>query len=259
MRRGIAPQVIGGRIDSVIVRERRLRLPVSANLRARILGRRVLDVRRRGKYLIFDIGGDAIIAHLGMSGIFYFSSSPPQQKHEHIGLKIGGQFLIYRDPRRFGCFVYGVGAGESHPLLQKLGPEPLSAKFTGKVLRSALGHRQTPIKTALLNGAIVAGIGNIYASESLHLARIRPQTAAGTLSVVRAERLAAAIKTTLKKAIAAGGSSMRDFSHPNHEAGYFQTQWRVYERGGGDCNCGGRIVRIVQGGRATYYCPRCQK
>ncbi|MGI9306290.1 MAG: bifunctional DNA-formamidopyrimidine glycosylase/DNA-(apurinic or apyrimidinic site) lyase [Gammaproteobacteria bacterium] len=259
VRRGIAGQLRGKCIDEVIVRCRRLRLPVDKNLRARLVGKTVLRMRRRGKYLIFDLDGGAVVAHLGMSGVFYFSKTPPQNKHEHIALQIGGQFLIYHDPRRFGCFVWHAGAPDSHPLLRNLGAEPLSAKFNGALLCDAWKGRAAPVKTALLDGRAVAGIGNIYAAESLHLARIRPQTPAGKISAARAEKLAAAIKQILQKALRAGGSTLRNFSHPDGAPGHFQMQWKVYGRAGKPCACGGAIKKITQSGRATYYCPRCQK
>ena len=259
VRRGVVGHIRNKRLEKVIVRCRTLRLPVDENLPKILTGKTVFNLRRRGKYLIFDLDGGAIISHLGMSGVFYFSDSPPQKKHEHIGLLIGGRFLIYHDPRRFGCFVWHPGAPESHPLLRYLGAEPLSAKFCGDVLRGFLRGKKSPIKTVLLDGRIVAGIGNIYAGESLHMAKIRPQTPAGKISAARAAVLAAAIKHILQKALRAGGSTMRDFINPDSAPGYFQTQWKVYGRAGESCACGGRIKKITQSGRATYYCPRCQR
>lgn len=260
VRRGVAPHIVGHIIEDAIVRERRLRLPVDEDFCKYVRGRRVIELRRRGKYLIFVLDGGALIAHLGMSGGFYFSSSPPDRKvHEHIGMQINGQFLIYKDTRRFGCIVCCDGAPDSHALLKKLGPEPLSAAFHGTALRAGLRGRSTPLKTALMDGALVAGIGNIYAAESLHIAGIRPQTLARRLSLVRAEKLAAAIKDVLRRAIRAGGSTIRDFAHPDNAPGYFQMQWKVYGREGVPCACGGVIKKIKQNGRATYYCPRCQK
>ena len=257
--RGIARHATGRIIEQVIVRERRLRLPVDNNLRRRLCGQKIVQVRRRGKYLIFDCADGAVIAHLGMSGVFYFADSPPHQTHEHIGLKIGGRFLIYKDPRRFGCFVWSSGAPESHALLCALGPEPLSANFNGDTLRRALQNKSVAIKPALLDGRTVAGVGNIYASESLHLAGIRPQTVARKIGALRTERLAAAIKTILRRAIAAGGSTIKDFAQPDNTPGYFQTSWKVYAQAGTKCACGGTVRQIRQSGRTTYYCPRCQR
>ena len=260
VRRGIARHVCKKRIDAVVVRRRMLRLPVDKNLPEILTGKTIATLRRRGKYLIFNTdGGGSVIAHLGMSGVFYFSDSPPHKKHEHIGLLIGGRFLIYHDPRRFGCFVWHAGAPESHALLCNLGAEPLSEKFNGAALRACMRGKKTPVKTALLDGRTVAGIGNIYANESLHAAKIRPQTPAGSLSAARAELLAAALKTVLRKALRAGGSSMRDFVNPESAPGYFQTQWKVYGREGELCGCGGRIKKTTQSARSTYYCPRCQR
>ena len=259
VRRGLSPRIVGRIISDIVIRERRFRLPLDASFRRRICGRRILNLRRRGKYLVFEFNEIALIAHLGMSGVFYFSDSPPDKaRHEHVGFKIEKEFLIYKDPRRFGCIVL-CDSPDSHPLLQKLGPEPLSAAFSGSVLREKLRGRKTPIKTALMDGKVVAGIGNIYASESLYLAGVNPQTAAGELSSVRAEKLAAAIKNILRRAIRAGGSTMRDFAKADGAPGYFQMQWKVYGRENTKCTCGGIVKKITQNSRATYYCPRCQK
>ena len=260
VRRGIAPVLQNAIVEEVVVRERRMRLPVPKNFRQRLKGRRIITIGRRGKYLTFQLDdGGAVIAHLGMSGAFYFSETPPREKHEHVGFQINGRFLIYHDPRRFGGFALFEGEPENHPLLCEIGPEPLSAKFNGKCLFEALHKRHSPIKTAVMDGKVVAGVGNIYASESLYLAKIRPQTSAARLSVVRMSALAAAIKDVLRRAIRAGGSSMRDFYHPDNSPGYFQTKWKVYGRKGESCQCGGVIRKIVQSNRATYYCPRCQR
>lgn len=268
VRRGIAPLSCGRRIGRVVVRCRKLRKPIDARLRAKISGKIIRQIRRRAKYLIFELEDDAgesslaIIAHLGMSGVFYFSDKPPQQKHEHIGLELGGRFLIYRDPRRFGCFVLANTKSapiESHPLLCKLGVEPLSAAFNGRSFLATLQKRQVSIKTALLDGRIVAGVGNIYASESLHAAGISPNTIAANISAVRAQRLAKAIKDILRRAIRAGGSTIRDYAQPSGEAGFFQMSWKVYGRADMPCACGGTIRKIQQNGRATYYCPKCQR
>ena len=259
VRCGIAPAIEGGIIDDVIVRERRLRLSPSLHFRRQIRGRKILQTRRRGKWLIIDLERGAILAHLGMTGVLYFAPRAPAAQHEHIGLKIGDGFLIYRDPRRFGGMMWLAETADNHPCLQRLGPEPLSAAFDGEILYHALRGRQTPIKTALLDGGIVAGVGNIYASESLHGAGIRPQTAAAKIGKIRAAKLADAIKITLRKAIRAGGSTIRDFVNPEQTPGYFQAQWRVYARENLPCRCGGTIRRIIQNGRASYYCPRCQR
>ena len=260
VRRGVRQRVIGQRIANTIINERRLRAPIDSRFCKQTRGRRINNLRRRGKYLIFDLDCGAFIVHLGMSGVLYFSSSPPNRNlHEHVGFKIGDAFLVYKDPRRFGCIVFCKSDPDSHPMLNRLGPEPLSAKFNGAMLRANLRGRATPIKSALLDGKVVAGIGNIYASESLHLAKIRPQTPAKQLSAARAEKLAAAIKTVLQNAIRAGGSTIRDFTNASGAPGYFQTQWKVYAREGEKCCCGGTIQKIVQTARATYYCPRCQR
>lgn len=259
VRRGIAPVIVGQTIDDVIVRERRLRLPVTPQLRQKTRGQQIREVRRRGKYLLIDLEGSVLIIHLGMSGTLYFSPKPPTRKHEHIGWKIGDVFLIYNDPRRFGCVVWSSSAPETHPLLCLLGPEPLSPTFDGIVLRQALKNKRTSIKTALLNGHIVVGVGNIYASESLHKASIHPQTPAHRIGNVRSSRLADSIKIILHQAIDAGGSTIRNFTNVEQASGYFQVQWQVYGRGGQPCTCGGTVRQFKQNGRSTYYCPRCQR
>ena len=259
VRRAIRPHLVGRRIEDAVVRQHSFRLPAPKNLRRLIVGKHVGETRRRGKYLIVELAeGGALIIHLGMSGSLFFSPSPPREKHEHIGARVGGRFLIYKDPRRFGCFVHCAGAPDLHPLLRGLGPEPLSAAFSGAALFRLLQNRKTPIKTALMNSRLIAGVGNIYASESLHLAGVAPQTLAGDIDSERARRLAAAIKKTLRKAIAAGGSTIRDFANADGAPGYFQMQWRVYGRDGERCGCGGVVQKIRQNGRATYYCPECQ-
>jgi len=265
VRRGIMPLAKGRTVEKVIVRCRSLRLPVDVKLAQKIRGKKIMDIRRRGKYLVFDLAGgknragdNHIIAHLGMSGVFYFSDNPPSTKHEHIGLKLGNRFLIYQDPRRFGCFVL-CAAPDEPPLLANLGAEPLSSAFNGKSLHSKLKGKRIPIKTALLDGRVVAGVGNIYASESLFAAKIRPQTAAGSVSKARADALAIEVKKILRRAIRAGGSTIRDYAQPSGEKGYFQMQWKVYGRDNQPCACGGTIRKIVQSNRATYYCPRCQR
>lgn len=262
VRRGIAPHLRGRTIAKATVREGRLRRPVGS-LR-QIEGKTALRARRRGKYILVDFDDGALIVHLGMSGTLYFSEKPPQPPHEHVGLLLkadarrGARFLIYRDPRRFGCFFWCAGDPDSHPLLREIGPEPLSRQFSGGILHAALVGRQSAIKPALMDSRIVAGVGNIYASESLHLAGVRPQTLAGRLSPQRADAVADAVRRTLRSAIDAGGSTIRDYARPQGDPGMFQMQWRVYGREKLSCSCGGTIKRIVQAGRATYYCPRCQ-
>lgn len=260
VRRGIAPAVRGRCITDVIVRERRFRHPLAADFAERLRGRTIAAVRRRGKYLVLELGDEALIIHLGMSGILSLSPQPPLAKHAHVGLLLDdSRYLIYTDPRRFGCLLLTASPAVNHPRLRSLGPEPLLAAFTAKRLQQSLAAKSVPIKTALMDGRVVAGIGNIYASEALFAAGIHPQTAAGRLSGKRLARLVTAIKTVLRRAIRAGGSSMRDFVDGDGKPGYFQTQWTVYGRNELPCVCCTAFIRRCrQSGRATYYCPKCQ-
>ena len=260
VRRGIAPEIVGRRIVSVVVRQRRLRRLVPEDLGKKISGMLITDVRRRGKYLLIALDFCALLVHLGMSGALRISSTPPMAKHDHIGFALDdGRHLVYNDPRRFGLVLLINPPFEEHPLLAKLGCEPLSSAFTGVVLHTAWRRKTMPIKTALLDGKTVVGVGNIYASESLFAAGIRPQTAASKISLHRCDRLAVAIRTVLKRAIRAGGSTLRDFVDGHGNPGMFQTKWRVYGGSGKVCACGGTVRQIRQSGRATYYCPRCQR
>lgn len=259
VRRGVRPHIVGQRIDNVIIRERRLRVPVNSDFKKRVSGQCISDLRRRGKYLMFDLERGGLLTHLGMSGVLFFSDSPPNRTmHEHVGLQFKERFLLFKDPRRFGCMIWCAHPPDSHPLLANLGPEPLSAKFNGKVLQSKLQNKSVAIKSALMDGKTVAGVGNIYAVEALHLAGIRPQTPARRLCAERTRALSSAIKTVLRRAIRAGGSTLRDFAHPDREPGWFQTQWKVYGRKDQQCSCGARIKQIIQNNRSTYYCPNCQ-
>jgi len=264
-RRGIEPFLAGNIITGVRVRERRLRWPIPRNLAARIIGRRIAHVARRGKYLLIDCGasGDAgwLIVHLGMSGsLRILGSRTKPQQHDHFDLVFGKQLLRLRDPRRFGAVLWETGDILRHPLLAKLGAEPLEADFTGKVLYALTRARKVPIKLALMNSSIVVGVGNIYANESLFHARIDPRAQAMRLSLARCEALVAAIKSTLALALKAGGSSLRDFVHSDGSSGYFQQQYQVYGRAGLPCRiCGTPIRSLRQGQRSTFYCPVCQK
>ena len=259
-RRGIAPHLIGREIAAVAVREPRLRWRVPDAV-LRLAGRTVRAVERRGKYLLIDCGGGHLIVHLGMSGsLRLVSRETAPQKHDHVDLAFGARVLRMRDPRRFGAVLWTEAPPESHPLIRHLGVEPLSRGFDAPRLRALARACRTSIKQFLMDGRRIVGVGNIYASEALFIAGIRPQTAAQRLSPERCSRLVAAIKRTLRAAIRAGGSSLRDFVGSDGEPGHFQTRYRVYGREGLPCRrCAGTIRRIVQGQRATYYCPICQK
>ena len=259
-RRGIAPHLAGRVIRGVAVREPRLRWPVPEDVH-HLAGRTIRAVRRRGKYLLVDCGDGHLILHLGMSGsLRVLAPGTPAQKHDHFDLLLDDRILRLRDPRRFGAVLWTRAALESHPLLAHLGVEPLSrALDPARLHRLTRGHR-TPIKQFLMDGRRIVGVGNIYANESLFRAGIDPRTSAGRLSLERCARLAAAIKLTLRAAIRAGGSTLRDFVGADGTAGYFQSRYWVYERAGQKCRrCGSAIRRIPQAGRSTYYCPTCQR
>jgi formamidopyrimidine-DNA glycosylase len=264
-RRGIEPYLAGNIITGVRVRERKLRWPIPLNLAARVTGRRIARVARRGKYILIDCAENGragwLILHLGMSGsLRIMDGKAKPQRHDHFDLLLGKRLMRLRDPRRFGAVLWEGGDIARHPLLAGLGAEPLEDAFTGKVLHAATRTRKAAVKLVLMNARIVVGVGNIYANESLFHARINPRTAARRLSLARYEALAAAIKSTLKQALAAGGSSLRDFVHSDGTSGYFQQQYYVYGRAGLPCrNCGTAIRQLRQGQRSTFYCPACQK
>ena len=264
-RRGIEPFLTGKIITGVRVSERRLRWPIPANLAARVTGRRIARVARRGKYILIDCAGNgrpgALILHLGMSGsLRIVASNAKPQRHEHFDLLLGKRLMRLRDPRRFGAVLWEGGDIARHPLLAGLGVEPLEDAFTGKILHAATRARKVAVKLVLMNASIVVGVGNIYANESLFHARIDPRTPAGRLSHARYDALAAAIKSTLRQALAAGGSSLRDFVHSDGSSGCFQQQYYVYGRAGLPCrDCGTPIRALRQGQRSSFYCPACQK
>ncbi len=259
-RRGIAPLLEGRTIAAVAVREPRLRWRVSPTVRT-LAGRQVRSVRRRGKYLLLDCGDGHLIMHLGMSGsLRLVAAGTAPGKHDHVDIVVGAHLLRLRDPRRFGAVLWTARPLDTHPLLRHLGIEPLSRGLDGERLHALAHSSRLPIKPFLLDGRRIVGIGNIYASESLHLAGIDPRRRADRLSPERCANLAAAIKRTLRAAIRAGGSSLRDFVGSNGELGCFQRRALVYDRAGLACrHCGTQIRRIVQGQRASYYCPGCQR
>ncbi len=259
-RRGIAAHLVGRAIAAVEVREPRLRWRVSRAVRA-LAGRKVRAVRRRGKYLLLDCGDGHLIVHLGMSGsLRLVAPGTAPGRHDHLDLAVGDRLLRLRDPRRFGAVLWTAQPPEAHPLIRHLGVEPLSRALDARRLHALTRAHRTSIKQFLMDGRRIVGIGNIYAAESLFLAGVNPRTRASRLSIERCARLAGAIKQTLRAAIRAGGSSLRDYVGGDGERGFFQTRYRVYDRAGQPCRrCGATIRRIVQGQRASYYCPRCQR
>jgi len=259
-RRALEP-LVGRRIRAVVVREPRLRWPVPPEL-AGFVGRRLRAVRRRGKYLLLDCGGAHLILHLGMSGsLRLVRAGTPAGPHEHVDITIAGRLVLrLRDPRRFGAVLCTGGAPEMHPLLAHLGVEPLAPEFDGARLHALARGRRISIKQLLMDARRIAGLGNIYASEALFLAGIHPARRASSLSAACCARLARAIRRTLRAAIRAGGSTLRDFVGADGTTGCFQLHARVYGRAGEPCRrCGAPIRRFVQGQRASYYCPRCQR
>jgi len=271
VRRGLQPVMEGAKIVVAEARRPDLRFPLPARFAARLQGRRVVRVDRRAKYILIHLDDETVLlGHLGMSGSMIVDTAPVTEfdRHDHIVFETDdGTAIRFNDARRFGFMdLVARGKLDRHPLLRKLGLEPLSEQFDGAALAAALAGKKTSIKAALVDQRVVAGIGNIYASESLYRAGISPRRLAKTVQGQRAERLAAAIKEVLTEAIAAGGSSLRDYVQTNGELGYFQHRWAVYEREGQpcpDCDCGaparGGVRRIVQTGRSTFFCPRRQR
>ena len=263
-RRGLQPEVTGELILGAVVRSPRLRLPLPATLGDTLAGQRVVAVRRRGKYLLLDCRGGVedgcLIIHLGMSGNLRFvPPGTPPEKHDHVDLVFASRILRFSDPRRFGVVLWQAAEEAVHPLLAALGIEPLAGEFTGDWLFAATRGRAGAIKPVLMDGHLVVGIGNIYAAESLVRAGISPLRAANRISRERYRRLVPAIRQTLADAIAAGGSSIRDYVHSDGGAGCFQVECNVYGRAGEPCRrCGGVIRQIRQSGRSTFHCSSCQ-
>ncbi len=262
-RRALAPHVEGRELQALVVREPRLRWPVPADLAEVVVGQRVQQLDRRGKYLLWRLPAGTLISHLGMSGSWrvYAQAVPPPGKHDHIDIRVDGALLRLTDPRRFGALLWHpASAPEEHLLLAHLGVEPFDPRFTGSLLYQATRGRSAPIKQVLLAGDIVVGVGNIYASESLFRAGINPKLPARRLGPERCDRLAQAVREVLGEAIRVGGSTLRDFTSGSGAEGYFQMEAGVYDRGGQPCRrCSTPIRRLVQGQRATYYCPHCQR
>lgn len=262
VRCGIAPHVCGKTIARILVRDGRLRRPVPADLPSRFQGALIHQVQRRAKYLLFDTDMGWLLLHLGMSGsLRLVDAACPAQKHDHVDIMLDdGRVLRFCDPRRFGLLLWTIDDPESHPLLNNLGPEPLSEAFTADTLWRASRQRVLSIKSFIMDSRIVVGVGNIYASESLFRARIRPDRAAGTLKKTECTRLVAAIKAVLAEAIAAGGTTLRDFVDGSGRPGYFRIQLQVYGRDGQPCpQCGQPLSSARIGQRSSFFCRCCQK
>jgi formamidopyrimidine-DNA glycosylase len=261
-RRGIAPAVAGRTIERLIVREPRLRWRVPHDLPAAIAGQAVRDLRRRAKYLLFDLERGTLILHLGMSGsLRVLSGDTAVLPHDHIDIVLdSGWCLRFNDPRRFGSLVWTTDDPLTHPLLRSLAPEPLSDEFDGAYLANAAKGRRVAIKQLIMNSQVVVGVGNIYASEALFRAGIRPRRQAGRIKRAEFDALATSIKKVLMQAIRSGGTTLRDYVNPEGMPGYFRQRLYVYERAGEPCRrCRTPIRQFVQGQRSTYYCARCQR
>lgn len=259
--RGIKPHVFRQIITRVIVRDSRLRWPIPSSLKTQLLGQQVQQIKRRGKYLLLQLDKGTCLIHLGMSGRLAVLSKPsPPQKHDHVDIYFDNHMCLrLTDPRRFGALLYTEQAVQQHPLLAHLGVEPLSVAFNGQYLWQRARNKKVSIKTFIMDSKIVVGIGNIYAAEALFLARILPQTLAGHLTLERYEKLVAAIKKILKKAIAKGGTTLKDFMRSDGTPGYFRVALQVYGRAGKPClHCHTPLKSLRSNQRATVYCDRCQ-
>jgi formamidopyrimidine-DNA glycosylase len=266
--RGLTRGLQGREVQDARVHERRLRWPVTAGLAGRLRGQRLAFVGRRGKYLLWHFPSGVLISHLGMSGSWrlHEGGAAVRERHDHVEIEFRGRGTVlarYNDPRRFGALLWhpaSRGNVLDHPLLSALGIEPFDPQFDGRYLLATLRGLRAPVKQVLLAGRAVVGVGNIYATECLFEARIHPAARAGSLGRVRCERLARSVRHVLGRAIDAGGSTLRDFSHVDGIAGDYTVQALAYDREGMPCpRCGTGIRRIVQGARASYFCPRCQR
>jgi formamidopyrimidine-DNA glycosylase len=283
VRRGLTPAMLGARIDRVELRRADIRFPFPPAFAKRLTGQRIVDVKRRAKYLLFQLdGGETLIAHLGMSGSFRMEkaevSTPckfhhersKDPKHDHVVFVLdNGWVVTYNDPRRFGFMdLAPTEALEQHVRMRGLGAEPLAPEFDAQSLAKLFAGSRAPLKSALLDQKRLAGLGNIYVCEALFRARLAPSRPASVLANARgaptraAAAIAKAIRTVLEEAVEAGGSTLRDHRQANGELGYFQHAFKVYDREGLPCvreRCGGTIARITQSGRSTFYCPKCQR
>lgn len=267
--RGIRGALLGARIAELTVRERRLRWRIAPGLEGKVRGQTVTGLRRRGKYILVDLQRGGLILHLGMSGSFRVLSDGDANAaapgpHDHYDLVTGaGRVVRYRDPRRFGCLLWHGRDPLQHPRLRGLGVEPIgpsSADFTGDTLRRAAAGRRVAVKNFLMDGRVVVGVGNIYASEALFAAAVHPRRAAGRVSAARCQALADAVRAILTDAIARGGSTIRDFAAADGQPGYFERELKVYGREGEPCaRCGRAIRREVIAQRSTFYCAGCQR
>lgn len=261
--RGISPSLTGQTIKKIVLRQQKLRWPIPKQTLQLITQQKIIAIKRRAKYIIIECSNKYwMIIHLGMSGSLRLPD-PKQtpEKHDHFDIILNNGILLrYRDPRKFGCLLAGQGSYTQHRLLEKLGPEPLKANFNQQYLQQACCNKKIAIKKAIMQASIVVGVGNIYACEALFQAKINPIRPANSLSNHEQTLLVNAIKNILKQAIKSGGTTLRDFAHGDNTPGYFQQQLMVYGQEGNNCQqCSNKIKKITQGGRSTFYCPKCQK
>jgi len=261
-RRGIEPHVAGRRIERLAVHDRRLRWPVDLAMIAAVAGTAIRRAGRRAKYLLLETDAGTLILHLGMSGsLRVMPAATPRLIHDHVDIELdSGQTLRFNDPRRFGSLIFTTGDPAQHPLLKSLAPEPLEDEFDGEYLWKITRRRAVAIKQLIMNSRLVVGVGNIYASEALFRARVRPRRAARGLSRAECNKLARSIKATLAMAVKVGGTTLRDYVGVDGNPGYFRQKLYVYERAGKPCRvCGKPVKQFTQGGRSTYWCANCQK
>ncbi|MDP6870046.1 MAG: bifunctional DNA-formamidopyrimidine glycosylase/DNA-(apurinic or apyrimidinic site) lyase [Candidatus Poseidoniaceae archaeon] len=258
VRTGLSRSWKGRRIDGVDLRRNSLRFPFPENFEEQLVGRVIVDIRRRAKYLLIDLDdGNVLLSHLGMSGKWTLDASECEGKHDHVVLLLDdGSISVYNDPRRFG--VLDIFDGISHKLLDHLGPEPLEL-WDCEDLFSKLKNRKSAIKIALLDQKVVVGVGNIYACEALYKSKISPQRLSCNISIDECRTLVREIRIILTEAIKAGGSTLKDFANVDGTLGYFPHQFKVYDKEGNMCGCGGIVERLIQGGRSTFWCSSCQK
>jgi len=259
--RGIAPHLLQQTICDVIVRQRKLRWPIPADLKSHLQGQSIEHIKRRGKYILLGTTTGTLIIHLGMSGSLRICAQTRRaEKHDHVDIILqSGQCLRLRDPRRFGAVLFTHQDPGTHKLLKDLGPEPLTREFSGAYLFTRSRNKKVAVKQFIMDSKVVVGVGNIYASEALYLAGIHPGRSAGRISAQRYQRLAEAIKKVLRAAIKQGGTSLRDFTGSDGKPGYFKQKLNVYARGTEPCpRCGRAIRQITQGQRSTFYCSHCQ-
>jgi formamidopyrimidine-DNA glycosylase len=259
--RGIKPSILNQEVIDITLRHTKLRWPIPHDLKSHLLGQVVKQVSRRAKYLLFTFETGTLILHLGMSGrLVIVKASVPAKVHDHVDITFANHTTLrFNDARRFGALLFTTAPPEQHPLLAKLGPEPLTTAFNGKYLWERARGKKVALKSYIMNGHIVAGVGNIYATEALFQAGLRPQKAAGKVSREQYDKLAQAIKTILHQAIKKGGTTLKDFMKPSGSPGYFSIDLQIYGKNGKPCPCCHTSLKAVQlGQRTSVYCPSCQ-